>query len=85
MSKKILCLLLAFSLVVGLMIPAAKKPQAEALAENYVLKIDGVTYTLKDYDTRRTHRGNKMTYHLYIVVKMELRCRIITELLAKLL
>ena len=50
MSKKILSLVLAFCLVIGLVVPSVK-PKAEALAENYTLKIDGVTYTLTDYDT----------------------------------
>ena len=50
MSKKILSLCLAFCMVLGLLVPAVK-PQAEALAEDYTLKIGGVSYTLSAYDT----------------------------------
>ena len=49
MSKKILSLCLAFCMVLGLLVPAVK-PQAEALAEDYTLKIGGVSYTLSAYD-----------------------------------
>ena len=50
MSKKILSLFLALSLVLGLVVPGVK-PQAEALAEEYTLKVGGVSYTLAEYDT----------------------------------
>ena len=51
MSKKFLSLFLALSLVLGLVVPVVTQPQAAALDESYSLKIDGVTYTLTDYDT----------------------------------